>query len=156
MPTRSEPSADSIPAQAVRLRAALSLLNRRLRANADHGLGVAGLAALQQLHRHGALTPSQLARHEGVRLQSLTRLLAALEDAGLVTRRAHPDDGRQSLLELAAAGRQALKAEAQRREASLAAALRRLSDDERATLAAACTLLERLVDAFGPADGPAA
>ena len=133
---------------AIRLRAAVSHLGRQLRAGMPaQALGSAALSALSQLYRRGPLTPTQLAQHEGVRLQTLTRLLAELEAARQVSRRPHPTDGRQSVLALTPRGARVLTAEAQRREASLAAVLaQRLAPAERAALLAACELIERVAD----------
>ena len=147
-----------IPAEvlhvAVRLRAALSAVMRplRVRSGDDKTTGSARLAALSHLYRLGEMTPSQLARHEGVRLQTLTRLLAEMEAADLIERTAHPEDGRQSVLSLTAAGASLLTAEARRREAALAEVLqKRLTADERAQLLAACVLLDRVADGLSNA-----
>ncbi len=135
---------------AIRLRAAVSHLGRQLRAGMpEQALGSAALGVLSQLYRGGPLTPTQLARREGVRPQTLTRLLAELEAAGHVTRRAHELDGRQSLLALSPRGARVLTAEAKRREASLAAALgQQLAPRERAALLKACELIDRIADAM--------
>lgn len=139
---------------AIRLRATVSHLTRQLRglAAAD-GPGAAKLGVLGQLYRQGALSPSQLARHERVRLQTLTRLIAELEAAGLVSRSPHPSDARQSLLALTADGVRVLTDDVQRREASLARAIAEtLSGDERERLLTACALVDRLADAIPDAD----
>lgn len=140
--------ADNVAHVAIRLRASVSHLGRQLRAGMPaQALGGAALSALSQLYRRGALTPTRLAQHEGVRLQTLTRLLAELEAAGLVSRRPHEHDGRQTVLALTARGARVLTAEAQRREASLAAVLSaRLSAAERAALLKACELIDRVAD----------
>ena len=135
---------------AIRLRASVSHLGRQLRAGMPvQALGTAALGALSQLYRRGALTPTQLAQHEGVKLQTLTRLLAELEAAGHISRRPHGRDGRQSVLALTPRGARLLTAEAQRREASLAAVLvERLAPAERAVLLRACDLIDRIADAI--------
>ena len=66
-------------------------LNRRLRGQrADTSVTLTQLAALSTLKGHGALTPGELAAHEKVTPPSMTRVLAVLEDRGLVLRRPHP------------------------------------------------------------------
>ena len=73
------------PAQcASRLRSAVSLLARQLRSGsaAADSPSVAKLSVLGQLHQHGPCTPTTLAGLARVKLQSLTRLLAELEDGG--------------------------------------------------------------------------
>lgn len=150
MPGSTDKPSDDPAHVAIRLRAAVSHLGRQLRSGMpEQALGSAALGVLSQLYRGGALTPTQLARREGVRPQTLTRLLAELEAAGHVARRPHAHDGRQTLLTLAPRGARLLAAEAQRREASLAAALaEQLGPRERAALVKACALIDRLADAM--------
>jgi len=138
---------------AVRLRASISHLGRQLRAGMPpQALGTAALGALSHLYRRGPLTPTQLAQHEGVKLQTLTRLLAELEAAGHISRRPHELDGRQSLLALTPRGARLLTGEAKRREASLALVLAdRLAPDERAALLRACDLIDRVADTIAEA-----
>nr|WP_251010456.1 MarR family transcriptional regulator [Variovorax paradoxus] len=131
---------------AVRLRAAVSQLTRHLRSQggADQP-GSAKLSVLGQLYRRGPLTPTELAQHERVKLQTLTRLIAEIETDGLAERRAHEGDARKSILSLTAAGARLLTAEVHRREASLASALgTQLSAGERAQLLEACELIDRV------------
>ena len=134
---------------AVRLRATVSQLTRQLRAAlpAD-GISVAKLSVLGQLHRLGPLTPSELARRERVKLQSLTRLLAELEADGWLLREPHAADGRQSVLSPTALGARALTADVHRREASLVDAIAAvLTHAEQAQLLRACALIDRVADA---------
>src|SRR6476661_524153 len=93
MPT----SADTALASTLRL--SVMRLARRLRSmRTDTSLTLSQLAALATLDRHGPLTPGELAAHEKVQPPSMTRLLAVLEAAGLVTRTAHATDGRQVIM----------------------------------------------------------
>ena len=102
----STASATIDTALASALRLSVVRLNRRLRGQrADTSVTLTQLAALSTLKRHGALTPGELAAHEKVQPPSMTRVLAALDERGLVLRRPHPTDGRQALVELTAAGR---------------------------------------------------
>jgi len=144
-----KPPADTLHV-AVRLRAAVSRLTRHLRSQATADLpGSAKLSVLGQLYRRGPLTPTQLAAHERVRLQTLTRLLAEVEAEGSIARRPHDSDARQTVLSLTAAGARLLTAEVHRRESSLASALdTRLSGAERAQLLAACDLIDRVAGAL--------
>ena len=140
---------------AIELRAALSHLTRQLRASATPDAPAAAkFSALGQLYRSGTLTPTELARRERVKLQSLTRLLAELEADACIERRAHASDGRQSVLSLTRRGAALLTAEVHRRESSLADAIGSLlSAPEQALLLEACGLMNRLADAL---DRPAA
>jgi len=142
---------------AVRLRASVSHLGRQLRAGMPpQALGTAALGALSHLYRRGPLTPTQLAQHEGVKLQTLTRLLAELEAAGHISRRPHQLDGRQSVLALTPRGARLLTGEAKRREASLAAVLAgQLAPAERAALLRACDLIDRVADQIAADAAPA-
>ena len=138
---------------AVRLRASISHLTRQLRAlSGADGPGAAKLGVLGQLYRLGALTPTRLAQCERVRLQTLTRLLAELEAEKLIRRRPDADDARRSLLSLTPAGLRVLATDIRRREASLEAALERLSRSEQAALLDACALIDRLGDALAADD----
>lgn len=142
MPTRTH----APTALAATLRVSVSRLNRRLRteraAYAEVSLGA--LSVLARLYADGASTASVLATHEGVRPPSMSKILEALEDDDLITRRPHPDDGRQVLVAISDRGRAVLLADRRRREAWLARALTELTPEERSVLAAAAPLLERL------------
>lgn len=133
-------------ALAATLRVSISRLNRRLRAerSEDAEVSLGALAVLARLHREGPSTGGVLATQEGVRPPSMTRIVDSLEDDGLVTRSPHPSDGRQVLVTITDRGRAVLLADRRRREAWLARALTELTPEERAVLAAAAPLLERL------------
>src|SRR5512135_1701684 len=102
-------------------------LARRLRNERAHtDLTLTQLAVLATLDRHGVMTPGELASHEKVQPPSMTRVVGALESAGLVSRAPHPSDGRQGLVTLTDAGRELLAEDRRRREAWLACRLREL------------------------------
>ncbi|MCI2239957.1 MarR family transcriptional regulator [Paenibacillus sp. TRM 82003] len=131
---------------AVELRIALLRTARRLRSQKSvDDLTDAQFSVLAHLHVHGPRTPGELAEAEHVRPPSMTRTVAALEGAGWVQRTGHPDDGRQVLVLLTAAGAAAVEETRARRSAWLRERLARLDDDERATLAAAARLLRAVV-----------
>jgi len=141
---------------ALRLRAAVSALTRRLRsALPETSISVAKLSVLARLHQE-PLTPTELASRERVRLQSLSRLIAELEADGWLKREADPADGRRSSLSLTPLGVRQLTADVHRREASLLVAIdAALSPDEQALLLQACALLDRIGDALADAPMPA-
>ena len=145
MPAAAETRSVS-PALASSLRVAVARLGRRLRHErldgAEVSLGQIGVIA--RLHCDGDQTIGWLAESEGVRPPSMTRTIASLEQLGLVRRRPHPTDGRQVLVTLTPEGKATLLADRRRRDAWLARALCDLTPDERAVLAAAAPLLERL------------
>lgn len=127
------------------LRLSVMRLARRMRAErSDTSLTLTQLAALATVERHGPLTPGELAAAERVQPPSMTRVVASLQDAGLVARGPHPTDGRQVLLAVTAAGAALLREDRRRREAWLARQLADLDDDERDVLRRATALLDRL------------
>ena len=135
-------------ALASRLRLSVMRLARRMRAErAATSLSLTQLAALATLERHGSLTPGELAAQERVQPPSMTRVVAALQDAGLVRRSPHPSDGRQVLLEVTPAAVALLREDRRRREAWLAQRLAELDDDDRQVLARAAQVLDRLAGA---------
>ena len=122
-------------------------LARRLRAErAEVGLTLTQLSALAALERHGPTTPGHLAAIERVRPPSMTRVLNGLADEGLVSRSAHPTDGRQVVVEVTDAARERLREDRRRREAWLATRLAALTPDERRALRAVVPILEDLVN----------
>jgi DNA-binding MarR family transcriptional regulator len=119
--------------------------SRRLRnQRVDTSVTLTHLAALSTLKRHGAMSPGELAAHERVQPPSMTRVVVALEERGLVTRTPHPTDGRQVVIGLTDAAERLLTEEARAREAWLSARLHRLTPEERATLRGAAAIMEQL------------
>ena len=143
----SEFAAGVAPALAARLRALTSKLKRRLREHSDAGdLTPSQAAAVVRLHEDGPLTLSALSRAEGVRPQSMSATVAALEAAGLVEGAPDPADGRQALLSLTPACRTWLAEGRAARQDWLTRTLQaRLSGEELAQLAGALELLERVL-----------
>ncbi|MDR7301497.1 MarR family winged helix-turn-helix transcriptional regulator [Haloactinomyces albus] len=139
-------SADSQRTLASRLRVAVVRLNRRLRAQADSGVTLSQLSTLASLRKSGTLTPGELASKEGVQPPSMTRVIASLEELGLVARRRHPTDGRQAIVELTEAGSARIEAEISARERWLDLQLADLTEDERATLSRAAEILSRITE----------
>ena len=133
---------------ASRLRLAVVRLNRRLRAQRDvEGVvTLTQLSAMASLHRHGPLTPGELAVCERVQPPSMTRVIAALAEHGFVDRSPHPTDGRQTVVALTEAGRDYVDAEVSARERWLEAQLAQLTPDERALLHRAVDIIDRIAD----------
>jgi DNA-binding MarR family transcriptional regulator len=127
------------------LRVSVMRLSRRLRAERlQTDLSLNQLATLGTLDRHGPLTPRELAAHERVQPPSMTRVLAGLEERGLILRTPHASDGRQHLVSLTADARTLLKEDRRKREAWLAQRLAELTQEERDVLRAAAPVIERL------------
>lgn len=102
-------------------------------------------AALATIERDGPLTPSALAQLERIQRPTATRVVAHLEEAGLVTRTPDPADGRVSRVAVTPAGRALLKRIRTRKNEYLARRLRELEPDELATLERAAGILEQLL-----------
>ena len=133
-------------ALASRLRLAVVRLNRRLRAQRDVEAVVTltQLSAMASLHRHGPMTPGELATCERVQPPSMTKVIAALTERGFVDRSPHPTDGRQTVVALTEAGRDYVDAEVSARERWLDAQLAQLTPDERTLLHRAVDIIDRL------------
>jgi DNA-binding MarR family transcriptional regulator len=130
---------------AAALRLGVMRLARRLRVERDgNDLTFNQLAALGTLRLHGALTVGEMAAHENVKPPSMTRTVAALEDAGLVTRRASEIDKRQVVVDLTEHAVRVLDEDRARRTAWLAQRLGELSPGEVELLGRVAPLLERL------------
>jgi DNA-binding MarR family transcriptional regulator len=142
------------PETPARLRAVVGKLSRRLNSLArGSGLTPSQLSALGVITRQGPLRLSELAEIESVNPTMLSRVVAALDEAGLVRRRTDPDDRRAGLLEVTATGRRThdrLRAE---RGRVLSAGLERLQPEDVDALEAALPALEALIEALGRRDG---
>ena len=135
-------------ALASELRTTVMRLARRLRKQrAETMLSLGQLAALGTLERHGPLSPGELAAHERVQPPSMTRIVAALEAAGFVTRTDHPTDRRQVLIASSPTGTALLREDRRRRDAWLAQRMRDLDPADLAVLRRAAGILERIADA---------
>jgi DNA-binding MarR family transcriptional regulator len=143
------PDADvraSVPEVAAHLRLSITRAARRLRTEASGGLGPSLGAALATVERWGPLTPSELADREGIRRPSATRLVARLEEEGLVAREPDPTDGRSFRVSLTPVGAAHIREVRYRKDAFLARRLEALAPEDRATLDRASDLLERLLE----------
>jgi DNA-binding MarR family transcriptional regulator len=117
------------------------------------GLSLTAAATLIAVERLGPQRLTALAAREGVTQPAMTQLISRLEDAGLVRRGSHPDDGRVVLITITDEGRATVARRRDARATSLAAILAQLSPDHLAALAAARPALDAL--ASGPrADDP--
>jgi DNA-binding MarR family transcriptional regulator len=128
------------------LRETVGRVLRRLRA--EPGPPIGQLAVLSRLDRDGPASISDLAAADRMRPQSMAQTVRDLEDAGLISRRPDPADGRRQLVELTDAGLETLLATRARREDWLTQALdRELDADQRDLLRRAVALLNRVADA---------
>ncbi|MER6575679.1 MarR family transcriptional regulator [Nonomuraea sp. NPDC001023] len=127
------------------LRVSMARLTRRLRRQAAaHSLTPTQFATLAAVERHSGITPGELAELEKVQPPSMTRVIAALEERGLVARTPHPTDRRQVTVTVTEAAQTLLKEERRRKEAWLTQRLKELSPEERSILRQAAPILEKL------------
>lgn len=129
-----------------RLRLAIGLLVRRLRQRDPGRLSPAQLSALVTVEASGPMRSGDLAARENVAAPTITRLIGAMVDAGLVTRGPDPSDARGALVELAPGGIEALAEIRRARTNQLSRRLGALPPEQRAALVAALPALEALLD----------
>lgn len=104
------------------------------------------LSALGTLRKKGAMSAGDLAAHERVQPPSMTKVLAILEEKGLVSRESHPNDKRQVIITLTSTGAQLLDSERRQRDAWLSQRLAKLSPAEQATLRDVIPVLDKLAE----------
>jgi len=125
----------------------LGRLVRHMRAAAaQHELSLTESAVLARLGREGPATTAELARAEGMRPQSMSAAVAALEERELVERKPHPSDGRQVNITLTDKGAAVRSAAKDLKRAWLAQATAGLAEDDRRILARAGDILARLLE----------
>ena len=127
------------------VRVAITRLNRRLRQTRPVGeLTQNQLSVLSSLDMAGALTPRELSDAERVQPPTMTKVLAKLEERGLIQRAPHPTDRRQVLLSATDEGRAVLLEQRRVKAEWLTRRLGRLTPEERETLSHAMEILERI------------
>jgi DNA-binding MarR family transcriptional regulator len=136
--------ADEIAEDARALRTSLTRIQRRLRAERiDARAGLSSYSALGCLYRGGPMSAGELAAAERLQPQSLTRILAALEEQELITRAPDQADLRRSRLAITPLGLDVLRRNARHQEAWLGQAIaKNLSATERGLLRLAVQLLD--------------
>jgi DNA-binding MarR family transcriptional regulator len=117
-----------------------------MRQEAGQELSPSLTTALATVERHGPLTPSELAARERIQRPTATRVLARLEDEGLIARTPDPQDRRSALVSITPAGSDLLADLRTRKTLFLARRLETLSPEERATLGRAANILERMLE----------
>ena len=133
---------------ASRLRLSVTRLARRLRqqATAEAEVSPSQLATLSSVERLGPVTLGDLAAIERVQPPTMTRIISALEEAGLVRRQVDEHDRRVARVETTVAGRRFLERTRGRKDLYLSARIRTLGTEDRAVLARAAVILEKLLD----------
>lgn len=135
-------------ALAAQLRLSVLRLARRLRQLdvAAEGVTLSALSALYVLEARGPLTLGDLAAAEKVQPPTMTRLVSRMEEDGFVRRTPHGSDRRVVMIETTDAGSRLVEESRRRRTAELVRRMAGLTDAERATLAEAAVLLDRLTE----------
>jgi DNA-binding MarR family transcriptional regulator len=146
----TSPNADTAPAAelAARLRTTVGSLKRKLRQQGGrHDLTSSQIAVVLRLESEGPATVSGLARAEGMRPQSMSAVVDALEEMGFVAGAADPNDGRKTLMSLTKACRKSIEAGRAARQDWLAQAIqRKLSPQEWKKVSSVLHLLARLAE----------
>jgi DNA-binding MarR family transcriptional regulator len=146
----TSPNADTARASrlAAQLRTTVGSLKRKLRQQGgQHDLTSSQIAVVLRLEQTGPATVSSLARAEGMRPQSMSALIAALEEMGFVAGAADPGDGRKTLLSLTKACRKSIQDGRSARQDWLAQAIqRKLSPPEQKRVSSVLHLLARLAE----------
>ncbi len=130
---------------ASRLRLGITRLARRLRQQAEPGLSPSLLSALSSIERGGPMTIGELCAVEQVQPPTMTRIVAALVEHGLVTREVDPVDRRVAWVGVTPEGVKLLHRSRKRKDAYLAKRLGALTPGELATLDEAAGILDRLL-----------
>ena len=142
---RTEPVLLTDEEVAGRLRIAVNRLQRRLRQESLGGLSPAQASALGSVSRHGSPTLGELAALEQVQPPTMTRIVASLAGAGMVTRAADANDRRSARVRITPAGERALARMRTRKNAFLLRRLGELSPDEQRHATELVELLEHLL-----------
>jgi DNA-binding MarR family transcriptional regulator len=139
------PSID-VTAAASHVRSSVTRLHRAMRRESEVDLSPTLMVALATIETHAPMTAGDMASHEQVRKPTVTRILSALTERGLVERTADPLDGRVAWIQLTPEGRRLLHRVRRRRDEFLASRMRALSPGELASLERAAAILDRLAE----------
>ena len=136
---------DTVEAIAAELNSvAIHLVRRLRRADASLGITSSRLSALSVLVFGGPRSMNELADAEQVAGPTISKIVSALESAGLVARRAHPSDGRAVMLKATRKGATLMERGRRNRVDQLAAELRTLAAGDLDVLARAAHVLRNL------------
>jgi DNA-binding MarR family transcriptional regulator len=125
--------------------ASIRLLRTLRREDDSSGLSAPRLSALSVVVFAGPLSLADLAAAEQVRPPTMSRLVDALVEAGLVTREPAPGDRRSVRIAATAEGRRVMEEGRERRVKALLERLRVVSHDEQRALASAAAIMERVL-----------
>jgi DNA-binding MarR family transcriptional regulator len=146
---RSKSSKDRLE-PVTEFRRSVTRLGRLLAASMPKGdLTPTKLTALGILRREGPLSANALASRLGILPQSLTRIIADLENEGLLTRTRDARDGREHILEPTTRAIALMRTEGTRRDVAMREAMQRtLTPVEIDLLFVAARAINKLADAW--------
>jgi DNA-binding MarR family transcriptional regulator len=125
--------------------AAIHLLRKLRREDSASGLNAPRLSALSVVVFAGPVTLGDLAAAEQVRPPTMTRIVDALAEQGLVVKKRNAQDARSTLIHPTAAGKKLLMQGRERRVRALAARITELGTDDRAVLECAAEILRTVI-----------
>jgi DNA-binding MarR family transcriptional regulator len=137
---------DRDTALATRLRLVAMRLARRLRQQSSDGdVSPSMLSVLVSLDASGAVTLGELADIERVQPPTISRVIARLEERGLVSREADSGDRRVARVRLSTSGSRFVARSRRRKNAYLVRRLQGLDPEDVAKLEEALPVLEKLL-----------
>jgi DNA-binding MarR family transcriptional regulator len=125
--------------------ASIHLLRRAGREDVKNGTSGARLSALSVLVFTGPKTVSELAGWERVKVPTMSRLVAAMQEEGLIRKARNGSDARSVVLHPTAKGRRVLDRARELRLAALAKLFAEATVDELETVREAAAIVDRLV-----------
>ncbi len=125
------------------MRVARSLRRRGAEAMAPWDLAPHQVRALRVVGSHAGIRPGELAAHLRVAPRSVTDVVDALEQRGLLERHQDPGDRRATVLALTASGQRLVDETGAARRADAEAYFARLPERDRATLRGILTRLDQ-------------
>jgi DNA-binding MarR family transcriptional regulator len=128
--------------------ASIHLLRKLRREDADSGLNAPRLSALSVIVFAGPVTLGDLAAAEQVRPPTMTRIVDALAEQGLVSRTKDAKDGRTTHITATPVGRKLLMKGRERRVRALSKQIAALGPKDQATLREAVEILKRVISAI--------
>jgi DNA-binding MarR family transcriptional regulator len=145
IPDAIPPQADSRSEIAALLHEQFARLTRRLRTlELPHGMTPERLSALSVVEKRGPISVTALAETEMVRPATMSRMITALVEDGLVKRSGDKNDGRGVLVSVTPKGRRTFQRAQEHRLTHFAEAVESLSDEQLVAMRDLASALERL------------
>jgi len=139
------PEADSRSEVAALLHEQFARLTRRLRTlELPHGMTAERLSALSVIEKRGPISVTALADTEMVRPATMSRMITALVEEGLVKRGGDKNDGRGVLVSVTPKGRRTFQRAQELRLTRFAEVVESLSDEQLVAMRDLASALERL------------